>query len=287
MAKSPHSGWVDLHLHTTRSDGTLSPETIIEYAHRRSLVVVSITDHDTVSGVGAAIAAARSNGLRVIPGIEISARFTGGTLHLLGYHIDLESQVLIDGLKQLQSARQLRNRRIIDRLQSLGVDIADDQTIIDRASMESIGRPHIASILIRRGVVPDMGAAFDQYLGKRGRAYVDKEVYSAEETIGMIRKSGGLAVLAHPSTLNLDPPALRAYIGGLKEQGLDGIEVYSSAHSREQIEFYRDCCHHFGFLISGGSDFHGGNKNGVEIGICNDGRMIEASSLSSALLTVR
>jgi 3',5'-nucleoside bisphosphate phosphatase len=286
MMQPQNPKWVDLHLHTNRSDGTLSPAEVVELAHCRSIAVISITDHDTVAGVRSALEAGRSLEMQIIPGVEISARFPGGSLHLLGYGIDLESQILIDGLNRLRSSRRQRNRNIITRLAALGIDITDDPAIIGSSSTESIGRPHIAAILVRHGVVPDFNTAFDRYLGKNGLAYFSKEVFSASETIKIIKESGGLAFLAHPATLNLDPAAFRAYAIELKEQGLDGIEVYSSAHSPEQIVDFRDCCRHYGFLLSGGSDFHGGHKNGVDIGICNAGQMIEVSSLSSALLSL-
>lgn len=276
--------WIDLHLHTSCSDGTCTPAELVRIAADQGLTYISITDHDTINGLREGIREARQQRVYLVPGIEISAKYTEGALHILGYGFDAEYLPLVDQLKRIQEVRRDRNVKIIERLQSLGIQIALEEMMGEKSDLKSLGRPHIAAVLVKKGVVRTMDEAFDRYLGKQGKAFVKKEVMTSAETIRLIHDAGGVAVLAHPSTLRLEGPSFAAFIVRLVAEGLDGIEVYSSAHTVLQTQAYLDIAGQFQLLVSGGSDFHGANKQDVTIAVCNNGRPIHSRMVSETLL---
>ena len=281
MVDNSHAdGIVDLHVHTNKSDGTLSPVEVVRQAKIKNIKYLSITDHDTIDGVKPAQAEAKVQNILFVPGIEISSRYEGGTLHILGYEIDVSNAFLLNKLKSLQSARKHRNEKIIEKLISLGIPIS--KTAITKASKSttSLGRPHIANQLLKLGIVKDMDEAFLKFLGKEGKAFVDKEIFTPEETIDMIHQAGGKAVLAHPKTLNLSKPDFKEYIKTLKEKGLDGIEVYSSSHSESQVEFYLSQAKHHGLFSTAGSDFHGSIKPETQLNQCFNKHSIDINELT-------
>jgi len=276
--------WLDLHIHTTKSDGTFSPEQIIQLTARNNIRTIAITDHDTLAGLEEARFHASKADIRIIDGIEISAKCTDGILHVLGYGIDIHSHSLKKNLSDFQKIRKNRNLKIIEKLNQLGMEIREEEILKEAKSMRSLGRPHIASLLVRKGIVKNIKEAFEIYLGNGGQAFVCKEVFTARESIEMIRNAGGKAVLAHPSTIKLKNESLRQFILQLKEAGLNGVEVYSSIHTREEINVYLEICKELNLLVSAGSDFHGSNKDGVKIGICNDGGKVEPFQVSEELI---
>ncbi len=196
---------IDLHIHSTASDGSLSPGDLMAYARRKGAAAVSLTDHDTIEGLETALAAGKEIGLEVIPGLEISAQYPGGTMHLLGYYIDPSDPSLNRELLRLQEARRERNPKIISKLQSLGIPISFDQ--VQALANGQIGRPHIARVLFQIGAVSSFEEAFQKYLAKGAPAYVEKFRFSPQEAISLITQAGGIPVLAHPFTLNY--PSLR------------------------------------------------------------------------------
>ncbi len=257
---------VDLHVHTTASDGTMSPAEVVRYAKEKGLKAIAITDHDTVEGVEEGVQEGELVTLEVIPGVEVSVDFPRGTMHLLGYFIDHRCPALLEQLKHLQRYRAERNNKIITKLKALGIDI-DLSEVAQIAEDGQIGRPHFARILVQKGYAKRIQEAFDRFLYKGGPAYVEKFKLSPEEALRFITKAGGVASLAHPFTLNqIQGKKLEDLIAKLHGHGLEGIEVYYPEHTEGQRRFYRYLAQRYGLLITGGSDFHGLNKEGADLG---------------------
>jgi predicted metal-dependent phosphoesterase TrpH len=263
---------MDLHVHSTASDGTLTPAEILARAECMGLGALAITDHDTVEGARAAVASGVPASIHFFTGIEISAApppflHRRGSFHILGYGIRLEDAGLNAALMRLQQARQERNPAMVERLRRLGIDISMEE-LAAHAGNAQIGRPHIAGLMIRKGVVASFDEAFDRYIGTGKAAYVDKYRIPCEEAIQLIHRAGGIAVMAHPGLLGPMPDAVfNALISGLKRMGIDGIEVYYPEHTREQTERYRRTAGRFDLVITGGTDFHGDIKPGIDLGV--------------------
>jgi predicted metal-dependent phosphoesterase TrpH len=257
---------IDLHVHTTASDGTMRPTEVVRYAQKKGLRAIAITDHDTIEGLDEAIRAGNELGFEVIPGVELSVDSPTGTMHVLGYYIDPASAELTDKLLILQQARMERNLTMIERLRRLGIAIELSEV---KAAPEhgQIGRPHFAHTLVKKGYVPNIQDAFDRYLGKGKPAYAEKFRFAPEEAMHFIGTAGGITVLAHPFTLNQPlRKDLEPLIMTLKEKGLEGIEVFYPEHSEGQTRLYRSLAQKHGLLLTGGSDFHGITKDDVDLG---------------------
>ncbi len=258
---------VDLHSHSTVSDGSFSPEEVIHKAAEIGLAAIALTDHDNIDGVNVAMEAGKAVGIMVVPGVEISAQFEGGTLHILGYFFNPRDEKLREKLSLFQKARAERNPRIAKKLQGLGIDITYEE-VQKIAGSPQVGRPHFAQILIRKGIVKDLNEAFERFLGKGKAAYVDKYRCPPEEAFEMIQAAGGVAVLAHPFTLNLSDSALVTMIRKWASLGLRGMEVFYPEHSEDIIDRYTRIANTFSLIKTGGSDFHGNNKEGSILGDC-------------------
>jgi len=256
---------IDLHTHTTASDGTLNPADLVRKAASIGLWAVAITDHDTVGGLSQALQAGRETGVEVIPGCELSIDFPTGQMHILGLFLPDPPTGLKATLQDLQDRRNNRNDRILARLREAGVDV-DLQEIQELAGEASIGRPHIARVLLQKGVVESIDQAFREYIGPGGAAYIPKDKLEPEKAIRILKQEGATVILAHPYSLELDTPELRELLGRLKEQGLDGMEALYTDHTPEQTRTYLQLCQEYDLLVSGGSDFHGSVKEGVELG---------------------
>jgi len=257
---------IDLHIHTTASDGTLSPAALVALAKEKKLEAIAVTDHDTVDGVAEALAAGAAAGLEVVPGIEISAEHTGGTLHILGYYIDCADSRFLANIAVLQKARADRNPTIIKKLQQLGMRIELDDVIAE-AGNGQVGRPHFAQALLKKGYVKTTREAFDRYLAKGAAAYCDKFRFPPDEAIAHIKSAGGIPVLGHPSSLNCPSIAeLEALLATMVDWGIMGIEVYYSDHNGEQTNLYTELARKHNLLTTGGSDFHGQAIKGVCLG---------------------
>ncbi|MCX5882139.1 MAG: PHP domain-containing protein [Deltaproteobacteria bacterium] len=262
---------IDLHIHSTASDGTLSPVEILRLAEKLELGAISITDHDTLKGSKDLLEAAGSSDVRVLTGIEIStippALYTvAGSFHILGYGIRLNDPALNQTLETLQRARENRNPLIISRLNAMGLDITVEE-VIQVFGEAQIGRPHIAQLLIKKGFVQTFDEAFDVYLGFNKPAYMDKYRMDCQKAIEMIIEAGGTPVLAHPFLLRIpDNSRLEALVATLKEMGLQGIEVYYPEHSSEDVEFYSRLALSHDLAITGGTDFHGAIKPEIQLG---------------------
>ncbi len=266
--------FVDLHTHSTASDGDTSPAELVRLAESRNLLALALTDHDTVAGLAEAQQAADSLELRFIRGIEISAVFTDGMLHILGLGIDPDNGQLQKIARSLRQARNERNPQMLAKLHELGMDISMDDLVAlasgpDAADADSVmvGRLHMARLLRVKGYVRSEAEAFDRYIGTDKPAFVDKEKLSAREIIEAIHFAGGVAILAHPVELKCTNDAMLArVVKSLIHDGLDGIEAYHSSHNDRQVRSYLDLARRLGLMVSGGSDFHGSAKSGVRLG---------------------
>lgn len=257
--------YVDLHAHTVYSDGSVSPADLVTTAASYGASAVAITDHDTVGGLIEARAAADRAGIEFVDGIEISAEYSPGTMHILGYCIDANSPALKSKIEELQRARARRNPEIVARLQSLGFEMDYDE-VLDVAGKEIVGRPHFARLLLAKGYVATMQEAFDKYLAKGAAAYVEKMRLSPGDAIALIHDAGGVAVLAHPYQLRLSLFAEEeALIEELAALGLDGIEAIYSRHSETQRTAYSEMAKRHGLLVTGGSDYHGSFKPDIDL----------------------
>jgi len=253
---------IDLHSHTDESDGTCSPAQLIEEAVRAGVTTLGITDHDTFKGYDQARAHAPAAGVELICGIELSTKLHGHSVHLLGYFLD---DTGLDDFRtwvlDLQAARRDRNIRLIARLQELGFDITLEEAEARGRGMT--GRPHFAQILVEKGYVSNLRQAFDDYLDESAKGYVYRREPQFAEGVDRIRKSGGIASLAHPIRVKGDVPAL---MPELCESGLNAIEAYHSDHTPQDTQLYLGLAQHYGLRVTGGSDFHGAVKPGVTLG---------------------
>lgn len=244
---------VDLHLHTTASDGRLAPEEVVRLAAGRGLTVIAITDHDSVEGVLPALEAATAfPPLRVIPGVEINTDAPSGAVHILGYFMDYEDMEFQSGLKVLRHSRELRAKKMIAKLDGLGVHV-DWQRVQELAAGGSMGRPHIAQVMLENGHISSFEEAFIKYIGRRGPAYVTRVRLSPVEAVQMVVRAGGLPVLAHPADIN----NLEALVVKLKGVGLVGLEAYYNGYRRSTVQRLVGLAKNHALLTSGGSDFHG------------------------------
>lgn len=248
-------------MHTTASDGTLTPYQLVKHASKMGLCAVAITDHDTISGINDALNAGQEFGIEVIPGLEISVDYQS-EMHILGYFLKPSSD-FENKLGELRTRRNSRNDKIIRKLNELGFEISF-KDILNKSCGESIGRPHIASVMIEKGYVNSSTEAFDIYLGEGRKAYFERERISPKEGIDLIKNAGGIPVLAHPKYLKQD--GVEDVIAWLKDIGLQGLEVYYSMNSKEETVRYKRIANRLGLTATGGSDFHGANKQNIEIG---------------------
>lgn len=243
---------LDLHLHTTFSDGTLTPEETVNAAAERGVTLIAITDHDEVGGIAPAQAVATARGVEVISGVEINTDVGKENVHILGYGFPPEDPDLLKGLARLREMRLERFDRILDRLHTLGYPLERDR-VLAIAGKGSVGRPHIARALVEAGHVADMNEAFSRLIGNRNPAYVPRTTYTPEEAIALIRQAGGITSLAHPGKLG-DP--IR-FIKRLKEAGLDALEAYHSDHASAATERLLHWARQYGLEVTGGTDSHG------------------------------
>ncbi|MBB5346347.1 PHP domain-containing protein [Desulfoprunum benzoelyticum] len=255
---------LDLHVHSTFSDGTMSPAELVELARVKRLVAIALTDHDTVDGFIPAQQAAAGMSLEVIAGLEFSVLHQGTSMHILGYLMDIAHADLNRMLADLQKGRIERNAKILDKLQGLGISIEPDE--LRQVSVTGqTGRPHIARLLLAKGAVGSMLQAFEQYLGRKGLAYVSRPVPTAEDAIAVLRAAGGLCVLAHPQQMDPDLKQLPALLDELVPMGLDGLEAYYPTHSSRTRRKIIAAAEHYGLVLTGGSDFHGDIRPGTTL----------------------
>lgn len=257
---------IDLHVHSTASDGSDSPRRVVELAAETGLDVIALTDHDTQEGVDEALNAARRMGIEVIPGVELSLQFDDGGMHLIVLWLQPGRGPLQDRLEGLQHGRGARNERIVELLEDAGLPLTIDE-VLEEARGGTVGRPHIAAVMMKRGYVPDIRTAFDLWLGAGKPAYVGRDRLYPEEAISLARESGGVPVLAHPHTLGITTASAMAdVLDRLRRAGLIGLEAHYSTYRAHERAGYADLARRFDLLPSGGSDYHGTYKPGLSIG---------------------
>jgi predicted metal-dependent phosphoesterase TrpH len=256
---------LDLHTHSRASDGSLTPEELVDLARRSNLAAIALTDHDTVDGLAAGIAAARAGGPELVPGVELSAACERGALHLVGLYIDHEHAGLLAGLERAREMRRARNPRIVEKLHAVGKPL-DLTEVEQQAGGDVVGRPHFAQAMVARGHVRSPEEAFERYLARGGAAYVPKQKFDAATCIRLIREAGGVPVLAHPDQTELAGDDLRGLVGRLVDVGLAGLEVYCPSYTDGMTGEYRGIALEYGLVESGGTDFHGSNKPRIELG---------------------
>lgn len=262
---------IDLHIHSNASDGTLSPSEILALAQNLNLAAIAITDHDTVNGSKEALSIGIPPSLKFLTGVEISASPPpsfpySGSFHILGYHIKIDDPLLNKTLAILQEARKNRNPGIIDRLNSLGIDLSMSE-LLSEVGDAQLGRPHIARLMVKKGYVESISEAFDKYLGKGRPAYLDKYRIDCSRAIEVILGAEGIPVIAHPFLLNpRDVAEIEDLIIILKKMGLRGIEVYYPEHSPYIISQLADMANRHELLMTGGTDFHGSLKPEIKMG---------------------
>ncbi|MDD5482666.1 MAG: PHP domain-containing protein [Kiritimatiellae bacterium] len=256
---------IDLHLHSTFSDGSFSPEQLVRAAKKAGLAAIALTDHDSVSGVPLFLEACRRENIRGVPGVEISVDYPRGTMHILGYFIDCNSRELNNHIEKLKAGRAARNERIMKKLNNLGIPLTLSE-VASFAGEGNVGRLHFAQALVARGYVKSNQEAFDRYLGKGRSGYVERRRLMPRGGVEMIVKAGGLAVLAHPFTLELNPEALTKLVAELAADGLQGIEVYYPQHNPNLLKRYLALAQRFNLVATGGTDFHGRAMPDIKIG---------------------
>jgi hypothetical protein len=251
---------IDLHTHTTESDGTLTPDELIAEAASRGIQALSITDHDTLAGYEKAIEPAGKAGIELICGIELSTKVDGRTVHLLAYFLgEPPAGPFWQWLREMQASRRERNIRMTEKLRTFGFDISIEE--VERLGRSIAGRPHFARIMVQKGYVRTIQQAFDDYLDESAKGYVDRYEPKLGEAITRVHAAGGVTSLAHPIRVH-DQSA----IPGMKDLGLRAIEVYHSDHGPAETERYLELAEKYGYAVTGGSDFHGAVKPGVQVG---------------------
>ena len=263
---------IDLHIHSTASDGTLSPLEILTLAQDLNIAAISITDHDTLDGSKDVLSFGIPPSVKFLTGVEISSEpppsfSCAGSFHILGYAVDVDHPELNHTLSMLRDSRKRRNPQILELLSHLGIEITLEE-VRNLAGDSQLGRPHIAQFMVEKGYVPSIDAAFDEYLGNGKPAYVDRFRFECEKTIKAILNAGGIPVLAHPLLLGIKKDdILKDLIAALTEMGLRGIEVYYPEHTKNLIAYYSRLASHFNLLITGGTDFHGDIKPEIKMGV--------------------
>ena len=269
-----HHLGIDLHIHSTASDGSLTPSEILQQAQKLNLAAIAITDHDSLEGSKAAMGSGIPSSIHFLTGVEISAAYPSffpgsGSFHILGYSIRLNDTVLNQTLEKLKRARKNRNPEILKRLNKLGLPLSLKE-IREEVGQGQLGRPHIARAMVTKGFVQSIDEAFDTFLGTHKPAYVDKYRIQCAEAIALIRGAGGIPVLAHPGLLNAAREEdLNHLIVNLIKMGIQGIEVYYPEHTDQQLEYYADLAKHHNLLVTGGTDFHGTIMPKIKMGSGN------------------
>ncbi len=259
---------IDLHAHTTASDGSLTPTELVEKAAGLGLAALAVTDHDTIQGLAEARAAASAAGIQFVPGIELSVEDEGGRFHLLGYLFDPDNETLLKTLIDIRESRAARNALMAEKMAQLKLPVTMEDVRAEAGDGDVIARPHFAQALMKKGIVKSVQEAFDRYLATGKPLYLPKQVLTPHDAIALIHQAGGLAVMAHPGLIPLSREALAKRVESLaRDSGLDGIEAYYSQHSPAETEWFLALAERLNLLVTGGSDFHGTPKPHVPLGI--------------------
>jgi predicted metal-dependent phosphoesterase TrpH len=254
------AGQIDLHMHTSYSDGVLEPSDLLARVREAKLRAFSITDHDTLDGYRCTLPLLHADDPELVPGVELSVDCEGEDLHLLGYLFDADSLELNRELERFQRERNLRGQRMVERLEQLGLTLSPE-AVRDAAGQSAVGRPHVAEAMVRQGLVSNFEEAFRKYIGNHGPAYVPKAKLKPKEAINLVHRAGGVVVMAHP-WIN----EMYRFLEELTALNLDGVEVYHYSHNRQQVKELKAMARRLKLLLSGGSDFHGRHEGESNIG---------------------
>lgn len=265
---------IDLHTHSTASDGTLSPAELMQEAARVGLRAIALTDHDTIAGVPEAAAAAKEHGIQFIPGVELDLGYSHGSFHMLGLNLDPEAPELRSALAVIGENRTSRNLQMVAAIRDAGIECSYDE-LMQIAGGPNVGRPHFARYLVAKGVAASEQKAFDRYIGNGKRFYKKRESIALSEALRVIHRGGGKAFIAHPLSLQMTFTKLDARLGEWKELGLDGIEAYHSNAGLEECRRLELMAERHGLLISAGSDFHGFQRPDRQLGRTAENTEIE------------
>ena len=257
---------IDLHCHSTFSDGSLTPEQLAGEAAKIGLTALALTDHDTVAGLPRFLAAAEGKSFRAVPGVELSVDCSSGVMHMLGYWMDVANPELVKQMAWIRDGREMRNRAMLDKLNALGFAMTWDE-VQGFAGEDVVGRPHFAQVMLLKGYAKDKNEAFDKWLGDGKPGYADRPRLTAEVAVALIRQAGGVAVLAHPFSLHLGKEAMAALFVELAGVGLAGVECYYSEHSADLTKDYLAMAEKAHLVPTGGSDFHGEVSPGIHLGV--------------------
>jgi predicted metal-dependent phosphoesterase TrpH len=268
--------FVDLHVHTTASDGSLSPTEVVTAARAAGVAAIAICDHDTMAGLDEASDAAKAAGIELLTGVEVSVEWPGSSMHILGFCVDPHDKALVDLLARFRDFRGERNRRILDRLTQLDMPLAA-QAVAAHAGGETVGRLHMAQAMVDAGYAASTDEAFRRWLTRGAPAYVERVRATPQEAIATIRAAGGLAALAHPRQLHRPFVEARTAVGRLADQGLEGLEAWHPDHSADDMRMYATMAERFDLVATGGSDFHGHLRHGVALGVGRGGLRIPYS----------
>jgi predicted metal-dependent phosphoesterase TrpH len=271
---------IDLHTHSTCSDGTDPPERIPELAKAAGCTAVALTDHDTLAGLERARRAASALGIELVPGCEVSCAYRGGSAHVLVYFVEGAEGPFQDELAHLRQDRVVRNRLLVEKLVSLGIPLSYEEVVAEAAGEESAGRPHVAAVLVRHGAAASIPDAFDRWLAAGRPAHVPKARVSPVTIAELARASGGVAVLAHPLSLDLGPSELSAAVAELAGAGFGGIEAFYGRYSPHERAALADVARRHGLVATGGSDYHGEVKAGLSVGTAQGDLLVPEEALA-------
>jgi predicted metal-dependent phosphoesterase TrpH len=274
---------IDLHTHSTASDGTCTPERLMDLAVSVGLSAIALTDHDTLSGLDRAAARAREAGIRLIPGVEIEIEAERGEFHLLGLGLVADRGALEDALARVRQSRHERNLRMVEKFQAAGIPLSLEE-LTELARGEILSRAHFARRLAARGIVSSTEQAFSRYLAKGRPFYEPRRCLPLAEATSLIRRAGGIPVIAHPLSLELAGPALAVFLGRCKDQGVLGIEAHHPNHSLKQARKLAQLGRRLGLALTAGSDFHGENMPHRVLGRTSGGREIPDKVLEALAL---
>ncbi|NDV26142.1 PHP domain-containing protein [Desulfovibrio sp. JC010] len=268
---------IDLHTHSTASDGTFTPAELVRAAKQAGLTAIALTDHDTMEGLPEALETGVKAGIEVVPGCELGVESKVGVLHIVGLWVDPYSERLKRVFDEVRNRRIIRNETVVSNLQKLGFDITMEE--VQGQAAGTIGRPHMARIMMQKGYVKSFDEAFNDYLGKNGKAYFPKDNLVAEDAFELLRSTDATPILAHPYLLSTDDDVLDREVARLKEMGLQGIEVYYSSHTIDMTDRVKRLARKYDLLPSGGSDFHGYVKPDIQLGKGAGGLFVHHSVL--------
>ena len=257
---------IDLHCHSTFSDGSLTPEELMGEAEKIGLSALALTDHDTVAGLPRFLAAGEGRKVRAVPGVELSVDCAHGVMHMLGYWMDVANPELVRQMEWIRNGREMRNGAILEKLNALGFAMTWEE-VSGFAGEDVVGRPHFAQVMLQKGYAKDKNEVFDKWLGDGKPGYADRPRLTAEVAVALIRQAGGVAVLAHPFTLRIGKEAMAGLLARLAEAGLSGVECYYSEHSADLTKDFLLLARAHGLVPTGGSDFHGEVSPGIRLGV--------------------